>query len=304
VRCTDPDFVGAGQVGGDACQKVVDTYNYLNGQLGTLVAGGNATLGQSGGLGGLGHFAVTVRANAMSGSIPDLDQAGIALSPVGAPQTIPTNGEFVPFPTVDAAIGLFNGFLVGVSNVGGVDLLVNATALPHFTFQSVHVTTPDGSLKLGVGVRVSLLQESLITPGISLTYMRRDLPRATITATAGDDRSITLQDYEIRTDAWRLVVGKSFVAVGVAAGIGQDKYDGRANLTYDVDGITPEAPIILDTKPTRTNAFLDLSANMLLLKLVGEVGRVWGGDVSTYNTFDPIASNARWYGSIGLRVGR
>lgn len=303
ARCTDPRFVGAGELGGDACQKVVDIYNYMNGELGTLVSGGNATLGQSGSLGGLGHFAISVRANAMSTAVPDIQQVGVALSPVGAPEMIPTNDNFVPLPNVDVAVGLFKGFPIGLSHVGGVDLLVSATALPGLSLQSIDVATPDGSLDFGVGVRVALLDESLVAPGVAVTYFRRDLPRTTITATAGSTSSVTVQDYQIKTSAWRLVAGKSFLAVGVVAGIGQDRYEGRANLTYNVDGTRPEDPIILDAAPTRTNAFLDASVNILALKLVGEVGRVWGGDVTTYNTFAPGSSDARWYGSLGLRVG-
>src|SRR5919199_6529375 len=52
-RCTGA-FAGPAQVGGDACQKVVDLYQYMNAQLGTPIAGGNATLGQGGALGGPG----------------------------------------------------------------------------------------------------------------------------------------------------------------------------------------------------------------------------------------------------------
>src|SRR5918912_2035211 len=69
-------FAGPAQIGGDACQKVVDLYRYMNVQLGTSVAGGNATLGQGGSLGGLGHFAVDLRANAMRASVPDVAATG------------------------------------------------------------------------------------------------------------------------------------------------------------------------------------------------------------------------------------
>src|SRR5690242_10799581 len=72
ARCSDPAIVGAGLEGGDACQKVVDLYRYMGVQLGTLLAGGNATLAQGGAMGGLGHFALGVRANAMRAGIPDV----------------------------------------------------------------------------------------------------------------------------------------------------------------------------------------------------------------------------------------
>src|SRR5919199_6269481 len=82
-RCNG-EFAGPGRVGGDACQKVIDLYKYMNVQLGTSVAGGNATLGQGGSLGGLGHFAVDLRANAMRASVPDVEATGVQAGPAGA----------------------------------------------------------------------------------------------------------------------------------------------------------------------------------------------------------------------------
>src|SRR3712207_289161 len=63
-QCTNPANVGSGLEGGDACQKALDLFRYFNPQLGMLIAGGNATLGQGGVLGGLGRFSLTLRANA------------------------------------------------------------------------------------------------------------------------------------------------------------------------------------------------------------------------------------------------
>ena len=76
-RCTDPDLVGSANEGQDACQKALDLLNYMTPQLGTLIAGGNATIGQGGTLGGLGHFAVSVRGNVMRASLPDIEGGGV-----------------------------------------------------------------------------------------------------------------------------------------------------------------------------------------------------------------------------------
>src|SRR5919204_6253244 len=40
----------------DACQQSIDLFKYMVPQLGIAITGGNATLGQGGALGGLGHF--------------------------------------------------------------------------------------------------------------------------------------------------------------------------------------------------------------------------------------------------------
>src|SRR5690242_6313363 len=56
----------------DACQMAVDVFQYIAPQLGIAMTGGNPTLGQGGVLGGLGHFAVEVRGNALAGDIPQI----------------------------------------------------------------------------------------------------------------------------------------------------------------------------------------------------------------------------------------
>jgi hypothetical protein len=60
----------------------------------------------------------------------------------------------------------------------------------------------------------------------------------------------------------------------------------------------------MDNSITRTNYFANASINLLLLKIVGEVGQVSGGTVSPapFNSFSSGAANdTRLYGSVGLR---
>src|SRR5215470_15776475 len=67
---------GAGSVGliaQDACQQAYDVYQLLAPQLGLALTGGNATAGQGGVLGGLGHFSVGVRGNVFNGKLPQVD---------------------------------------------------------------------------------------------------------------------------------------------------------------------------------------------------------------------------------------
>lgn len=302
-RCSDPAIVGSGQEGGDACQKVVDLYRYMGMQLGTLVTGGNATLGQGGSMGGLGHIAVEVRANVMRGSVPDIAATGVNVGPAER-SAMPVNRTWITLPSVDASIGIFKGIPLGITTVGGIDALVNVAYLPDVSSDGVRVSTPGDALKLGFGARVGVLQETALVPGVSFTWLRRDLPTARVTASASSTRSVSIDKLDVRTTAWRIVASKSLLFVGLAAGVGQDTYDMRSSLTYDVEGFTPpNGPLPLDLKPTRTNAFGDVSLNLAVLKIVGEVGRVSGGDVTTFNTFDQDASDPRWYGSLGLRVG-
>jgi hypothetical protein len=276
-------------------------------QLGTSITGGNATLGQGGSLGGLGHFSVGLRVNAVQGSLPQVQN--VTPSVTGATSTkFDTKTQIIPMPTADLSIGIFKGLPLAITNVGGIDLLVSAAYLPEFNSSGVSVKVPNGSLKLGYGARVGILQESLLVPGISVSYLRRDLPTVNIAANANND-SLYVNNLSLKTNAFRLVASKSLLLFGFAAGIGQDKYESSADIRAHVAAraLTPAAnagPVSLSQTITRTNVFADLSMNLLILKLTGEIGQVSGGTINTYNTFSgKQAADSRVYGSVGARFG-
>jgi hypothetical protein len=301
-----PDQARASQ---DACQKAIDLFKYTAPQLGTSITGGNATLGQGGSLGGLGHFAVGLRVNAVQGSLPQVQNVTTAVT--GATSTqFDTKTQLFPMPTADLSIGIFKGLPLAITNVGGVDLLVSAAYLPEFNNSGVSVKVPNGSLKLGYGARVGILQESLLTPGISVSYLIRDLPTVDVSGASGND-SLYVNNLSLKTKAWRVVASKSLLFIGLAAGAGQDKYDASADVGAHVAARTvpptPAAnagPIPFSQKLTRTNIFADVTMNLLLLKLTGEIGQVSGGTINTYNTFSgKQAADSRLYGSVGARFG-
>jgi hypothetical protein len=299
-----PDQARASQ---DACQKSIDLFKYMAPQLGTSITGGNATLGQGSSLGGLGHFSVGIRVNGVQGSLPQIQN--VTPSVTGAQSTeFDTKTQIIPMPTADLAIGIFKGIPLALTNVGGVDLLVSAAYLPEFDGDGVSVKVPDGSLKIGYGARVGILQESLLVPGISVSYLRRDLPTVNIAATSNSD-SLIVDKLSLKTNAWRVVASKSLLMFGLAAGFGQDKYESSANVRAHVAAraLSPEAqagPVALSQNLTRTNVFADLSLNLLILKLTGEIGQVSGGTITTYNTFSgKQAADSRLYGSVGARFG-
>src|SRR5690348_1954379 len=66
-----PDATMAAQ---DACQKSIDLFQYLAPQLGVTIAGGNATIGVGGTVGGLGHIYLSGRANLVASDIPQVDK--------------------------------------------------------------------------------------------------------------------------------------------------------------------------------------------------------------------------------------
>lgn len=301
-----PDQARASQ---DACQKAIDLFQYLAPQLSTSVAGGNATLGQAGSLGGLGHFSVGFRINALQGSLPQVQN----VTPVVTGEVksnYDTKTQLFPMPTAELAIGIFKGLPLAITNVGGIDLLVSAAYLPEFNSSGVSVKVPNGSLKLGYGARVGILQESLLVPGVSVSYVRRDLPTVNIAANSGND-SLYVNNFSLKTTAWRLVASKGLLLFGLAAGIGQDKYETSTDISAHLAAraVPPisafnSAPVSLSQNITRTNVFADLSINLLILKLTGEIGQVSGGTINTFNTFSgKQAADSRIYGSVGARFG-
>jgi hypothetical protein len=301
-----PDQQRASQ---DACQKAIDLFQYLAPQLGTMIAGGNPTLGQGGTLGGLGHFSAGLRVNVLQGSLPQVQN--VTPSVTGATSTqFSTKDQYLPMPTADLAIGVFKGIPLPLTNVGGIDVLVSASYIPEFDNSGVSVKVPNGSLKLGYGARVGIIQESLLTPGIAVSYLVRDLPTLNIAGESGGD-SLYVNNLSLKTKAWRITASKSLIMFGLAAGIGQDKYDASTDIGAHVAARTVPptsaanaGPVSLSQSLTRTNIFGDLSVNLLLFKLNAEIGQVSGGTINTYNTFSgKQPADSRIYGSVGARFG-
>ena len=291
----------------DACQMALDVFDLMAPQLGLALTGGNATLGQGGNLGGPGHFSIGLRGNVFSGDIPKVNDFPTS-SPTGRVQRTGTNAlpakrQIVGMPTADAALGIFRGVPLGLTNVGGIDLLVSATYVPNIGNAGDDIQVePDRNWQFGYGARIGLLQESLVVPGVSFTYLKRDFPTTTITG-SGSGVGIDVVDAKVKTTAFRVVASKSLVLLGLAAGVGQDRYSERA-LVSGTAGTFVSQQVAFDQKMTRTNYFLDVSLNLPIFKLIGEVGQASGGTVDTYNEFSTgRADKSRTYGSVGFRLG-
>ena len=291
----------------DACQMGIDVFQVMAPQLGLALAGGNATLGQGGTLGGPGHFSIGVRGNVFQGELPQVQDfpnpATTGRQQRTGAQALPSEKQILGLPTADLALGVFRGVPLGLTNVGGIDLLVSATYVPTIGDAGEDIQVkPDRNLQLGYGVRIGLLQESLVVPGVSFTYLKRDLPKTSISGQASTF-DIDITDAQVKTSAYRVVASKSLMVLGLAAGVGQDRYDQSA-LVQATSGVLSSAVVPLEQKLTRTNYFLDVSLNLPVIKFIGEVGRVTGGTVDTFNEFQTgRADKARTYGSVGIRIG-
>ncbi|MBK6487919.1 MAG: hypothetical protein IPF98_13835 [Gemmatimonadetes bacterium] len=288
----------------DACQKAIDLLQFMAPQLGMALTGGNAVSGEHSALRGLGHLSIGLKVNALEAGLPRVDQrtpstTGASSSDYGV------RSQWVPVPVVDAAIGLFRGIPFAGTYALGVDMLVNLAVLPSVDETDLSVELPDGSAKVGFGARLGLLAETFVTPGISMTWLQRELPTVNVKGRVSGDE-LDVRNVRVSTSAWRLVAGKNFSVFGVALGGGQDTYETRADAQVTINRVGPGVTSNVVTGQqdlTRNNLFGNVALNLPALRVVAEVGRVTGGSVATYNTFDGHkADDARTYASIALRV--
>ena len=295
----------------DACQQAYDVYQLIAPQLGLALAGGNATAGTGSVLGGLGHFSVGVRVNAFDGLFPNTGNGGYPVGTNGAQsRTLATKGQWFGAPTADAAIGLYKGIPLALTNVLGVDALISAEYVPTINNGDFSLD-PSSNFRFGYGARIGLLSESIAFPGVSFTWIERDLPTINIgvngSAVGVNGSTIDINNMDVKTRAWRIVASKSLIAFSVAAGIGRDSYEQSATLTGTVNqfGVPFSQKLSATQSLGRTNFFGDFSINLRMLKIVFEAGDAVGGSVATFNSFaGGRADRSQVYGSFGLRLSR
>lgn len=292
-----------------ACTASVDMVNYMTPQLATAIAAGSSTLGQSGVLGGLGRFALSLRGTGvLNGAFPNIGDQGFRTD--GGTQNYTTEKQIVPGAGVDFSVGLTKGWPIGPTNLGGIDVIVSALYLPDYEGEGgdFSIKANDGNLKLGYGLRVGILDETVVTPGLYASYLQRDLPTMSLsgatTASTGlftANGSYALNNFSVKTSAIRLVASKNFVVFGLQAGIGQDSYKSTADISATVSGQSANASANMSM--TRMNYFGAFSLNLFVLKVVGEYGVASGGTLpAPTNGFDKPNDASRTYASLGLRL--
>lgn len=294
--------------GADACTKARDIFAFVMPQVGVALSGGNPVLGEGGTLGGWGKRALSMRVTAVDGRVPSnavpIGLLGATSSNLGASRAP------VPVPSVDAAVGLFAGVPAGLTNVGGVDVLLGATYLPEVNENGFSVAPQTSSFAFSYGVRVGALQESSLVPGVSLSYMRRKLPTTSLGYVAGND-SISVRDLAATSNSLRLVASKRVAIFGFAAGVGRDQLVNTAGVEAVVNETVlnqqARANVTLTglrNEVTRNTAFVNLSLGLGVARVVGEYGWSGAGDADpTTNTFDGRSANEGYrYGSLGITV--
>ncbi|HXL10356.1 MAG TPA: hypothetical protein VN955_03125 [Gemmatimonadales bacterium] len=285
-----------------SCQAAVDGVRAFYPLAGMVVTGGNPVIGTARSLGGLGHFALTARVNAIKAALPD---------PTATNQTpVPTsfNGA-LPAPVIEGAVGLTKGLAGGLL---AVDVLGSALILPtgidNLTVDANATKFLDAALGIGYGLRVGVLNGGFPVPAVSVSWMHRTVPRlrygtiGPIIGT-GDEFEFTM---DLTGDSYRAIAGWKLAAVDLAAGIGVDRYRSRDTNIRFHNAVTPTSVDTVVINPTNTRALVFVNGGLSLaaVKLVGEIGLQAGKDqeyVTQFQDFDPKAAHA--FGGIGIRFG-
>jgi hypothetical protein len=280
------------------CTAAVDGTRAFHPLLGLLVSGGNPTMGTASTM-GFGHAVVTLRANATEVVLPDLSYNGSGT-------TVPAGDKlFAPAPLVEGALGVFKGMSRGLF---ALDILGSAQLLPTNQIDnfSVDADAPRvGSIALGIGygARIGILREAGPLPAVSVSIMRREVPRIGYgNITSGDAYAYGL---DLHATNLRLVASKQLLILGIAAGLGWDKYTGDALISFrDPITLTPQPAIPVALNSSRGLAFVNAGLNLSVLKLTGEVGYQTGKDQNLSTDFEDFdTTKGKFFAGLGLRLG-
>lgn len=285
-----------------ACNTAVDAIRAFHPLAGMIVSGGNPVIGTAATLGGIGHLSVTARVNGIKAALPNPDSANATFVPASFHGAIPA-------PIVEASVGLLGGrggFL-------SLDALGSAVVLPTSGVSGLSVDSnathiSSAALGIGYGARVGVLGGHFPVPAVSVSWMRRTLPRlqyGTLGATflSGDQFAFSM---DLRAVNYRAVASWKFALLDVAAGLGIDHYTSSQTSISFHDGatLTSVTTIVINPNNTREVLFVDGGLNLAAVKLVAELGFQTGKDQSfatTFRDFDPKAGHV--FGGLGVRFG-
>lgn len=321
---------------GQTCYTVAQAVESAQPRLGIVLTGGNPTLGtaSTGGirLGILPRVSATAKANLVFVQLPDI----LAASAGSAAQTL-NDAVGIPVPALSgaASVGVSPGLTLAptVGGVGAVDLLGSATWIPlgSFDVEGFSDDTPD--FAWGAGARLGLLRESFTMPGISVSVMYHRLgtvaygdvcsqpqlggvtqPGDGYTVSAGECGNGDGDPGEFRVDlsSWstRAAVSKRLLGLGLAAGVGYDRFASDAAFGFRSrcpDGGAGDCYARfsdLELDNGRWSGFVDGSFSLLMATFAAELGWLQGdGAIDGFpsaSDFDP--GSGTFFGSLGFRI--
>lgn len=281
------------------CNAGVDATRYFHPLLGLVTTGGDPVLGTAKTLGGFPHISLGARVNGTSLTLPDLTYDG-------STDTVAKKDKIIlPAPEVEGALGLYKGIGGGLLSV---DVLASATLLPIGSVSDLHVD-PNAArignmvLGMGYGLRVGILNGGFPIPSVSASVMRRTIPRIQY----GDPGNDPSQNFgyvlDLQATSWRVAASTRLLFLDLAAGAGYTKYSGSAQILFR-DPIVPAQidSVNVSLNQSREMLFADAGMDLLIFKLVGEVGWESAGDLSPTTHFQDIDPKAgHLFGGVGVR---
>lgn len=280
------------------CNAAIDLTRAYHPIAGLLISGGNPLLGSDASMGGLGKFAVSLRANAAHIVVPELTVDGSS-------NVAQSDEILAPVPVIEGAVGLFRGLssgLLSLDFLGSLQLVPNEKLVDDIRVDGDAPRVGPVSLGLGYGGRLGLFGGSGILPGVSVSVMRRSIPRVGFGATAaGDDIAA---DVNLHATNIRVVASKRWAVLTLAAGAGWSRYTGDAIASFRgiPSGVSQTVSLHLDQR--RRVIFADAGLDLRFLRIVGEIGRQSGRDqqlVTNFQGFDDTKGTTFY--SAALRFG-
>ncbi len=320
----------------DWCIQTAQAVTSAQPQLGILLAAGNPILGagRAGGgfrLGVLPQASVSAKLNLVQVQLPDLRSAGSGAGPMAGRLT-----AVAPAISGTAMLGVFPGVSLApmLGGIGSLDLLAQATYLPLRTFGAGGFDESSPEMAYGAGVRVGILRESFLLPGVSVSAMYRRLGDARFgnvcQGTARTTSADTSQGYsfgqgsctgsgdsaaggnagefsfDLHNTSVRAAASKRLLLLGLTAGVGYDRW--RSDIAFGFRA--PRDPRFfrasgLELSSRRWSAFANGVLSLPFVALAAEAGWLQGG--AALAEFDPSRSrfdpgSGTWFGSVGMRL--
>lgn len=285
----------------DACRKAQDLFAFIAPQIGALVVGGNHVLGQGSAVGGAAARTIGFKVTALSAQLPR-DAVPIVTESGAQASNFGSTSQLIPAVSMDLALGILPGFPMALTNVLGVDILAGVTYLPPIK-QGLFELKPKQAVSLNYGVRVGLLQESALMPGLGLSYMRKQLPRFDMLYLPADD-SLRATNTQVRANSFRATVSKGYWLLGFVLGAGHDRVESLTDVSAVVmDGaqrVTVSSPLVVQ-RITRNTVFINTSLGLRRARVTAELGWSGGGKRSALNSFGTSDINGgAQYASLGV----
>ena len=177
--------------------------------------------------------------------------------------------------------------------------LLPTDQIDHLTVDPDARRLGDVALGFGYGMRVGVLRDEGPLPAVSVSAMRRSIPKLAYgDLDQGDQFSYAV---DLQATNLRLIASKQFAALQVAGGVGWDRYTGDAEVRLREQ---PGTGLGMELKESRAMAFLNAGLELAPLSIVGEAGYQSGRDRELSTDFEDFdTGSGKFFAGFGLRVG-